>query len=329
MKRLRSTIILSALAAGILACGLPFIAEPTPFVFPTPDLTLTAIYSVLQVTPDTPLPPLPMPSATPLAYTETPAAATNTPVSLPTQTSEPTGTPAATATLTATQIPPTVAPALVRPDGSVAAAYVTNPPTIDGNFSEWNLYAYAVDNIVYGASAWDGKTDLSGYVMVGWDTQYLYLAASVTDEDYEQNATKANLFKGDGLEILLDTNLAGDFYVDKLSPDDFQLGISPGYQGLGKSPEAYLWFPRTLEGSRSDVKIAASEVDHGYQVEAAIPWSVFETIPQAGTHFGFGVSFSDNDKDGEAVQQTMASIAPRRYLANPMTWIDLVLNPRP
>ena len=54
--------------------------------------------------------------------------------------------------------------------------------------------------------------------MVGWDTSNLYLAVEVIDEDYEQNTGGVNLFKGDSLEILLDTNIAADFYVDYFDP---------------------------------------------------------------------------------------------------------------
>jgi hypothetical protein len=119
--------------------------------------------------------------------------------------------------------------------------------------------------------------------------------------------------------------LAADFYVNSLSPDDFQLGIMPGSPNPGDDPEAYLWLPRTVRGLKPKVEIAAQSVDGGYDVEVAIPWSVFEITPVAGQHFGFAFSVSDNDKRTEDLQQSMVSSAPYRLLTDPTSWGDLRL----
>jgi hypothetical protein len=190
---------------------------------------------------------------------------------------------------------------------------------------EWNLTKYSVSAVVFGSNLWDNAEDLSARVMAGWDTHNLYLGVEVIDEDYEQNTGGEHLFEGDSLEILLDTNLAADFYVNYLTPDDFQLGISPGSPLPNVDPEAYLWYPASIEGGRSHVVIAAVRTDDGYNVEVAIPWSVFEMTPQAGQHYGFAFSVSDNDIDGGIDQQSMISNVATRVLTNPTTWGDLLL----
>jgi hypothetical protein len=73
------------------------------------------------------------------------------------------------------------------------------------------------------------------------------------------------------------------------------------------------------------VEIAAVRTANGYNVEVAIPWSVFEMIPQANQHYGFAFSVSDNDIDGGIAQQSMISSASTRRLTNPTTWGDLIL----
>ena len=214
---------------------------------------------------------------------------------------------------------------LYRQVGKISATYLSVPPNIDGDLSKWTLYQYPADYVVYGASDWVDAQDLSASVMVGWDYTNLYLGVHVKDSRYVQNATGAKLYLGDSLEILMDTNLQADFYVDALSPDDFQLGISPGNPEPGKHPEAYLWFPTSVQGSQPKVKIAARAVDGGYDVEVAIPWTIFEVTPVAGEHFGFAVSVSDNDKRTENLQQSMVSTVPYRLLTDPTTWGDLML----
>jgi len=188
------------------------------------------------------------------------------------------------------------------------------------------LYQYPADYLVYGAGNWVDAQDLSAKVMVGWDNSYLYLGVHVIDNRYVQNVTGDHLYLGDSLEILLDTNLAADFYVASLSPDDFQLGISPGNPDPGNHPEAYLWFPTTVKGEKTKVRIASQKVDGGYDVEIAVPWTVFEIAPVAGQHFGFAVSVSDNDNRTEDVQQSMVSTVPDRHLTDPTTWGDLILS---
>jgi len=318
IKRIKVTILGVLIVLTIQACVLPFVSSPTPFAFPTPDLTLTAIYSVLNVLTATPPSALTATSTSPLPNTATPV--------IPTETS---ALPAVTATSVPSITPaPTSTPAnlLIRSGASVTANFLSHPPVIDGNLGDWNLNNYPVKNVVYGASNWSGTADLSANVMIGWDDTYLYLGANVTNDVYVQNAFGDNLYKGDSLEILLDTNLAGDFYIQTLSPDDFQLGISPGSPSPGDHPEAYLWFPRTIKGNRPQVKIAAQKVSGGYTVEAAIPWSILEMTPQQGKYYGFAFSVSDNDKVGYSVQQSMVSNVPNRHLTIPTTWGDLLLN---
>jgi hypothetical protein len=141
-----------------------------------------------------------------------------------------------------------------------------------------------------------------------------------------QNATGANIYEGDSIELLLDTKLATDLYYNRLSADDFQLGINPGRPNPEGTREAYLWFPSTIAGNRSNVTIASLQEDGVYRVEAAIPWSVFEiTAPASGNHFGFALSVSDNDNPDANAQQSMVSNDPRRVLADPTTWAELAL----
>ena len=314
----------------IVATGCQVVSPPPPTVlFPTPDMTMTAIYSVLET--------LQSPTMTPLAVTETPPPTllplpTNTLAPIPpslTSTPLPTFTPLPTLTSippTSTSVPPTNTPRpLIRTGASITATYLGVRPDINGYLGEWNLTKYPITSVVYGANLWDNTADLSARVMVGWDNSNLYLAAEVIDEDYEQNTAGVNLFKGDSLEVLLDTNIAADFYLTYLTPDDFQLGISPGSPLPNEDPEAYLWYPASIDGGRSQVNIAAVRTGDGYTVEVAIPWSVFEMIPQAGQHYGFAFSVSDNDIDGGIAQQSMISNVSTRVLANPTTWGDLLL----
>jgi hypothetical protein len=317
----RNKLILvgAVLVLSALACNLPGFATPTPFAFPTPNLTLTAIFAPTDtpvgIAPTATLSSVVIASATPEPTTAIPATSTSVP---PTNTPvPPTNTPVPTAVSY-------VGPA-VRPGVSVSAPYLQREPTIDGVFDEWYLDRSSAASVVAGAGNWSGTADASSTFMVGWDDNNLYIAARVKDDHYVQNATGANLFKGDSVEVLIDTNVSGDFYYEGLNSDDYQLGISPGNPQPGTNPEAYLWYPQSVEGERQKVKVGATATDDGYRVEVKIPWNTFGVTPAKGRHFGFAFSVSDNDKSGSNVQQSMVSNVPTRVLSDPTTWGDLAL----
>lgn len=298
---------LAVVAAGLLAinaCTLPGATSPTPFTFPTPNLTLTAIFAPTQTaTPSAPtLPPL---QATPShAPSSTPAAA------VPTNT-------LASAGLND------------RPHGSPAtAAYMGTAPVIDGSLSDWAETSLDASKLVFGAANWSGASDLSSSYGIGWDSTSLYLGVRVTDDKLVQISHGQAIFKGDDVEIQLDTALAIDFYTTGLSADDFQIGFSPGNFG-NLAPEAYRWYPLSQAGSLASVVVKAKQTSAGYELEARIPWAVFGLSPSGGEHLGFALSVSDDDLSGAAAQQSMVSSVSTRSLVDPTTWGTLILESPP
>ena len=213
----------------------------------------------------------------------------------------------------------------MRTKFSMVGVYFQSPPRIDASLEEWQFDRYLIESVVYGKDNHKGINDLSGTARVGWDEANLYLGIRVLDQKYVQNASGTNLFKGDSLDILLDTDVSSDFYLADLNEDDFQLGISPGSPSPNKEPEAYLWFPKSIEGSRDQIDIAARWRGDGYVVEAAIPWTVLDVKPFNGQHFGFAFSISDNDNPDKNLQESMVSFVPIRTLSDPTTWGDLTL----
>lgn len=295
-QRIHWSIVLLALAA--FACTIPGTASPTPFVFPTPNLTLTAIYQ-----------PTSTPDGEPtLEATELVNRSTATPALEETK-------PAPTVTTEQSER---------SSESTVTATRFDQPPEIDGDFSDWPVERWSATEVVYGLDTWNSGSDLAASFALGWDNNNLYLSIQVNDDSHVQIASGRSLYKGDGVEILLDTSLQADINSTQLSSDDFQIGISPG-DLISKKPEAYRWFPRSVEGSLSSLSIAAEPSDDGYSIEVKIPWIVFGVEPQAGDQFGLAISVSDNDLSGTAIQQSMVSNVASRVLTNPTTWGTLVL----
>lgn len=325
----KSAVVLLVILFGATACNLPAGIAPVG-TSPTPDTTITALFEFIT-TAQAGQTSVVAPTSVPPSATVTPPPTLAAPATVaPTATLAPTNTPVPTETEVPEEV--SVEDTSKRPGTSVVARYIQTEPTIDGVLDEdiWGeLDRYSVSSVVFGRNHWSGSEDLSATVMVGWDDFNLYIAARVKDDHYVQNASGKNLFKGDDIEVQLDSNLARDFFVHSLNADDYQLGISPGKSSPGEDTEAYLWYPRAKASTESSVKAAATSTSDGYRIEAKIPWDIFNITPDIGKHYGFAFSVSDNDDSDENVQQSMVSNVPGRHLTDPTSWGDLTLEGKP
>lgn len=287
-----------ALLVLITSCNFPLFEEEPQSIFDQPAQTLTALFAAFPTPAEGTADPIASPSSTALSATQTTA-------------------PAATAAN------------LERSAQQVVAKYLSKKPVLDGDWGDWkqNTVAYPAYYVVYGLKAWENDSDCEASFILGWDESFLYIGVKVKDDAYIQNSTGETLFRGDSIELLIDTDLTGDFYSENLNEDDFQIGISPGKGSITGAKEAYLWYPVSEKGSISDqIDITSTSTAGIYRVEARIPWSVLQITPQAGMRLGFEFSVSDNDNAAENVQQTMvANIATHAFL-NPTTWGEIILN---
>lgn len=224
--------------------------------------------------------------------------------------------PAATATL------PTEETAV-----SATIPRAASPPVIDGDLTDWPGRPLAASIYqVYNAPTWDGTDDLAASWRLAWDDTALYVAVEVTDDRHVQTQTGNLIYRGDSVEIQLDTNREADL-GSELSPDDYQINLSPGdFAGL---PPSAFQFQATTAGSMRDapvqspLPVAARLTEAGYILEAAIPWAALAMAPVSGQSIGIALNVSDNDEPGTAVQEVMKSHMPGRTFSDPTTWDTL------
>ena len=178
--------------------------------------------------------------------------------------------------------------------------------------------------MVWGNANWTGIADLSASFHVGWDNNYLYVAVKVHDDKYVQNASGADLYKGDGIEFMFDRQLQADYYTRVSARMTFSW-VFPPVDRTRAGPRKPTCGFRVISPGRGPGSRSVRCWIRVYRVEAAIPWSVLETTPVNGGHYGFAIAIDDNDNANENLQQTMASNVLGYLLANPTTWGDLQL----
>lgn len=178
------------------------------------------------------------------------------------------------------------------------------------------------------------EDDLMAVVWFAYDEAYLYVAFDVRDEGFvPYSGRDLRFFLGDAPQLLLDTDLPGDYYDAGLNADDLQIDFHPGWPPRDLPPRAVLWqlsTQRPRELSEAVVAVGPqpglfwrSQV--GYFLEAAVPWKALGMAPKPGLTLGLVASVSDNDTADTNVQECMISTDPRRNWRDPTTWGTLVL----
>jgi len=310
----RLGLVSLALVGAILACNLPGKSVTPTASAPTPNMTMTALFSIVTKQPSISTPV--SPGATATTQSNQPAA-TNTQPPAPSATTGLTPLPLVTNTPQPTSE--------LRPAGKFEAKFMSTAPVLDGKWDEWSSTAYPARFVVFGKSNWTDKADLEGSFKVAWDANYLYLATKVYDDKYVQNATDINIYKGDSVELLFDVDLLGDANSNSLTSDDYQLVFSPGKGDVSGIKETYLYNPNNVAGPRTTVKIASLYENGIIRMEIAVPWSIFGTTPAAGKQYGFVASMNDNDDETQNIQQSMVSSVSGRDYRDPTTWALLEL----
>lgn len=190
--------------------------------------------------------------------------------------------------------------------------YISDPPpSMDGDVSEWyRIKGIEIkgEDVVYGREKWKGEKDLGGIIWIGWRRENLYVAVEVEDDRFVQNMSGKDLWKGDHIEIYIDTKWMPQAR-GRFGEGQFVIGISPG--NLLSSvdplfdipPESYIFLPKHLKG---DIRVFARRTENGYSLEASIPFKLLGIVPREGMIMGIDICISDTDNPD--IQEKMTSL---------------------
>jgi len=170
------------------------------------------------------------------------------------------------------------------------------PPVIDGSIQEWDKFE--------SFSAFEHTfkimeemiippNDLSGTFYSCWDDDNFYFAVQVVDILFSQNYTGNQLYKGDSITIVFDTELEEDMQIPFYNSDDYQIDFSPGNLS-GISAESFMKWPSNAPPR--GVVVKSTILTNMYMIEASIPWYNFPNYtPNDEDVLGFTISLLDTD----------------------------------
>ncbi len=190
------------------------------------------------------------------------------------------------------------------------------PIAVDGDLGDWSGVPNTrtlnqPEQVVFGAGSWTNPSDLSGTVQLAWRAEYLFLAATVTDDSIAQGQRGAGIWQGDHVELYIDAQPDFDTNRDTFGEGQFHIALSPGNFGtsgdplVDTTPEAFCFTPRGHD--LSDVLVAATQTSTGWILEAAVPWSTLGITPTQDLPLRIEVGLSDTD-GSEPKQESMLTI---------------------
>ena len=184
------------------------------------------------------------------------------------------------------------------------SGHVTFLPVVQRNLgSSWSLSQVQNDPSVdlatwAGAGSSQPPAGLAGKVWFDWDSSNLYITADITDDNFSQPATGADIWQGDSLQVAATSGVPGSSATVSTSSTDghFEYGAALTPQG----DQVYRWIAAAgvATGPVTDaaVNITRDDATSTTLYELALPWSDLSSVqPSAGTVFS--VSTLDNDTD--------------------------------
>jgi hypothetical protein len=144
---------------------------------------------------------------------------------------------------------------------------------------------------------WNGPSDLSAKVFFAWSRTHLYVVADVTDDVHRQTQSGTLIWRGDSMQIGIDTlhDATNDGGYDS---NDYEFGLAR----VGEKPVVWCWQAaagKPFECAKTFPADVAARPDGVWRYRVAIPWGELAPLkPVAGTVFGMNLIVSDDDGHG-------------------------------
>jgi len=184
------------------------------------------------------------------------------------------------------------------------------PPVIDGKLDDWKgIPSISLDREDFGSATGmpvsEENNPNSALIYTGWDNDFFYFAAEVTDDKFNQPYTGDKIWAGDSIQMGFDPlNNAEEGNGYEKDDYEYTLGLTD------KGPEIYGFHDegKADEAKTKEIKLMIRKEGNKIYYEAAFPWSArasFIPAAEKGEAMGFALAIMDNDGE-EHTQKWLA-----------------------
>lgn len=179
--------------------------------------------------------------------------------------------------------------------------FTSSPPEIDGKIGDdWNdppTVRLDARKQQVRAAAYRGEPGLKAVTRALWTGERFFFGIEVEDSTGRSSVTNsADPLDADSVNLYIAPLLANSGLVEELG---IQLRLSPG----SDNTPAGVWVDRLGDGNWMPIdgaRVAASDTQGGYTLEASIPASAIGVFPEAGNLLAFNLAVHERSPLGEA-----------------------------
>lgn len=164
--------------------------------------------------------------------------------------------------------------------------------TVDGEKEDWAGQGLKVVSLPGPGGKLRPPKDFDPCLRIGWSEGGLLLLAEVQDSVSRTAPKGEPLEKGDCVEIFVTP--------ERGSPESYRLAVAPETDsGTGKIRSHFDDYRKATAGEALTADIAVKKTEHGYVVEACMPWKNLKITPGTDTALGMQLFVRDDDGQGE------------------------------
>lgn len=169
---------------------------------------------------------------------------------------------------------------------------------VDGRMADWGNGGFRVDAMVdLGSGHVRSAANFDPRFRLAWDDRGLLVLIQVDDDVTEEAEEEDSLYHRDAIELFLATRRGGSDWV--------QVVVAPGTDS--RHPELrykmYDHRQKELQKTAATVQLVRTRTQHGYILEAVLPWANLGLTPRIGDEVAFQISL--NDADGSMTTKAM------------------------
>lgn len=206
----------------------------------------------------------------------------------------------------------------------VSVSKLASPVSVDGDLADWPEAAFCS----VGPKDGSKPENRSFRFALSHDSDNLYVACEVKDDEVVRENKGENLWKDDCVELWIDAHHdAGKLHNMPRNPGLYQINLAPPAAEGGPVEIAIFRNPRPSDSLKAAIKAVSRRNPDGYSMEISIPLAELRGQDALKPEMGFNISICDADKHGKQKGTWVHLVWQGTKEEDATQWSDAILEP--